>query len=124
MTEQQRPAMPTNRQQSEKTFRSPRAGARRHVLKSLNSLRIRVRTMRGWWDITGQVYAPELDRTKMNPMRDRRPEEYPEVDVRYWWGTVAEIDAMIREMHLLRAFCVEEWQKTFDELDNKDKGAS
>lgn len=100
---------------SERGKRSPRASARRATWTALNEIKKTADNMRGWWVASGRVYVPAEERPADAPdqwYRDRRPEEYPEAQRRYWAGTVAGIDKMIMDLQALRETCVEEFNKT------------
>jgi len=95
--------------------RSGRPAARRSTLRQLNAIKRTVDEMRKWWTTTSKVYLNSDERPADEPnkwWRDRRPEEYPEGQRRYWAGTVAGIDKMIQDLYALREECVAEYHKT------------
>ena len=99
-------------------YRSPRASARRHVMRQLDTIRTRVKKLRGWWTAETKVYVEAADRTPtMAPnayLRDRLPGEYPENQRHYWTGTVAEIDKLVDDLADLRLHCYRQAHETPD----------
>lgn len=98
-------------------YRSPRAAARRHVLKQLNDARDRLKTLRAWWTAETTIYVDAADRAPGSNayLRDREPAEYPEAQRRYWASTVTEIDMLITHLTGLREYCAEQYHATPEE---------
>ena len=60
------------------------------------------------------VYVNPADRAPGDNTyhRDRRPEEYPEAQRRYWRATITHIDDLTAHLAELRAYCVEQRNET------------
>lgn len=93
------------------TSRSERASARRKVLKVLSSLKRDITTLQAWWDVRGTTYIPQITGGP-SVRRDRRPDEYPEAQRKYWASTIARLDVMAFEIAELRAHCLNEYNIT------------
>lgn len=92
------------------TKRSERAGARRKVLAQLKEIKDRIKILDAWWNVSGRIY--DEYRPINERLRERRPEEYPEAQRRYWAGTIAAIDAMQIRIDELRKYCLNEYHAT------------
>lgn len=96
------------------TRRSPRASARREVLKQLREVRESVQAMLGWWTVRGYVWIPLKDRVfgeNVN-QRPREMHEYPEAQRMYWRATANEIGETINNLLALRKYCLDQAELT------------
>lgn len=87
--------------------RSPRASARRHVLDRLAAAKRTISVLQGWWDVTGRV--------PVEGWRDRRSDEYPEAQRRYWASTVQQLDHLTTQLAELRKYALDEYHSTPEE---------
>lgn len=89
-------------------MRSPRASARREVLRRVMDAKKRLDMLKYWWRADSRVWGESADA----PSRERELSEYPEAQRRCWAGTVKEIAELITELRDLQEFCVHEYHKT------------
>lgn len=90
---------------------SKRAGAskRREILTRLASIKRKVGTLQAWWNVSSTVYIPRDQQTDDRWRRPREHHEYPENDVKYWAGTVQEVDWLIGELTELKGMAISEY---------------
>lgn len=95
-------------------MRSPRAAARREVVKCLAQLKRDLITLQGWWTPSTTVYLTEADRKPGDSayLRERQLDEYPEAQRRYWCSTLRELDVMAAQIAELQAHCTREYHAT------------
>lgn len=93
--------------------RSPRAGARREVLKRVRNIRTTLDKLTKWWDVKSTVWLTWGERKSNGNVYERPREihEYPEMQTNHWVATVNEIDEMIAQLTELRMFAVSEYHK-------------
>lgn len=100
-------------------MRSPRASARRKVLAQVKVIKSAVTALQWWWTAETTVYGKQPDGSYS---RERRLDEYPEMQRQYWMGTINECDELITKLLTLRELCYVEYHATPPEKD--DAGAS
>lgn len=91
--------------------RSARARLRTHVMTQLNEARDHVKLLRSWWTAEGTVYLFPDQRDPAAPhrtTRDRRPDEYPENQRRYWIATATRLAELIQTLDRLRQYCIDQ----------------
>lgn len=91
--------------------RSPGAGKRRKLLRSLREAKNTVNLLCGWWDVRGTVFIPSAERAPGDNayQRERLAHEYPEVQSKYWGATYVQLDKLINELTVLRAQASDEY---------------
>ena len=91
---------------------SERASARRKVLSHIKEIKDVVKILDAWWNVSGRVYDGTLPMNQR--LRERRPEEYPEMQRRYWASTINEIDKLQIRLDKLRGYCMDEFDATIE----------
>lgn len=96
--------------------RSPRAAARRRVLKDLADIKRRLSRLQNWWGVESWIYVAPADRPPGSNVyrRERLPGEYPEARRSHWLGTIQEVDALVVSLGELREHALNEYHATPD----------
>lgn len=76
------------------------------------SIRKQLDTVKWWWTADGYIYGERGVATSQGWRRERELSEYPEMQHRYWAGTIDAIDVAIKDLYDARAFALAEYEKT------------